>query len=46
MGKKVLMLGCLLLAFLSMHAQSAWRIFPDRMIILNIYPFYFQLVII
>lgn len=31
MGKKVLMLGCLLLAFLSMHAQSAWRIFPDRM---------------
>ena len=30
MGKKVLMLGFLLLAFLSMHAQSAWRIFPER----------------
>ena len=30
MKKKVLMLGCLLLAFLSMHAQSAWRILPER----------------
>ena len=31
MKKKVLMLGCLLLAFLSMHAQSAWRIIPERL---------------
>ena len=30
MGKKVLMLGFLLLAFLSMHAQSAWRITPEK----------------
>ena len=31
MRKKVLILGCMLLAFLSMHAQSAWRIFPHEM---------------
>ena len=31
MKKKVLILGCMLLAFLSMHAQSAWRIFPERL---------------
>jgi hypothetical protein len=30
MKRRVLILGCLLLAFLSMHAQSAWRIFPER----------------
>ena len=31
MKKKVLILGCMLLAFLSMHAQSAWKILPDGM---------------
>lgn len=30
MKRKVLILGCLLLAFLSMHAQSAWKIFPEK----------------
>ena len=30
MKRRVLMLGCLLLAFLSIHAQSAWRITPEK----------------
>ena len=30
MRKRAWILGCLLLAFLSMHAQSAWRILPEK----------------
>ncbi len=30
MKRKVLIIGCLLLAFLSMHAQSAWKILPEK----------------
>ena len=30
MIRRVMILGCLLLAFLSMHAQSAWRITPEK----------------
>ena len=30
MKRTVLILGCLLLAFLNVHAQSAWRIFPEK----------------
>ena len=30
MRKRAWIFGCLLLAFLSMHAQSAWRILPEK----------------
>ena len=30
MRKRAWIFGCLLLALLNMHAQSAWRILPER----------------
>ena len=30
MKRTVLILGCLLLAFMNVHAQSAWRVFPEK----------------